>query len=486
MARRHIFLIFALFMICRGSSLATGKPQNVLVVQNSNSPMSMRIAAYYVTARSIPADNLVSVNTIDSSLSSSNEIMTYTNYLSSIETPIRTYLTSHNLTNVIQYIVLTKGIPHRLSAEVTGGNSEGQSVDSMLATIDLINPLRVGFENENHVLIGSPYINRYWRSEQPFSHAVYGGYLVTRLDGYTEANAKALVDRATVACNTPSRVLLDARSAPSPTLVALQPKSILLPDGSDIDPNYQLMYEDYDADLVRASQVISNRPFLNTVIDQTTAFIGSANPLSCYVSWGSNSTNYNPITFHSLTFAARAIAETAVSTSGQTLLPTSTGLSSWGQSLIADLISQGAAGAKGYVTEPYLDAIASPTVLVDMYTSGRNLAESFYTASRFLGWKDIVLGDPLCALDLTNGSISAAKDKANQSLVTIKDGVVTAGTDDFASFLYVQDAKCPSGIRVQLPPNHPSVIRGATVTIRGILSTTSDSERVITNARIVF
>ena len=31
-----------------------------------------------------------------------------------------------------------------------------------------------------------------------------------------------------------------------------------------------------------------------------------------------------------------------------------------------------------------------------MGDGGRNLAESFYAASRFLKWKDVVIGDPLC------------------------------------------------------------------------------------------
>ena len=487
MARRHILLILVLFVMCRGSSLATGKPENVLVVQNSNSPMSIRIAAYYAAARNLPAANLVSVNTVDSSLSSTNEKIPYADYQSNIETPIRNYLISHSLTNVIQYIVLTKGVPHRISGEVPGTATGWQSVDSMLAALDLVNPLQVDLVDSNNVLLGRTYANRYWRSTQHFSHATYGGYLVTRLDGYTEADAKALVDRATAVCNTPLRVLLDANSARTPTQVAQQPKSMLLPDGSDLDPDYELTYGDYDADIIRASEVISGRPFLSTQVDQTNAFLGSANPLTCYCSWGSNAgVNYSTATFHSLTFAARAIAETAVSSSGETFLPTATGKSSWDQSLIADLIFQGVAGAKGYVTEPFLDAIASPTVFVDFYTSGRNLAESFYAASRFIGWRDIVLGDPLCALDLTDGTVPNAKAMSNQSLVTIRDGVVTAGTDDFASCIYVQDAKCLSGIRVQLPANHPSVVRGATVTIRGILSTTSEGERVITNARIAF
>ena len=98
-----------------------------------------------------------------------------------------------------------------------------------------------------------------------------------------------------------------------------------------------------------------------------------------------------PRAYHSLRFAPGAVCETAVSTSARTFLPTQ-----GGQSLIADLIAQGVTGAKGYTDEPLLQAVASPSILFDRYTRGWTLAESFYAASRFVGWEDIVIGDPLC------------------------------------------------------------------------------------------
>ena len=63
----------------------------------------------------------------------------------------------------------------------------------------------------------------------------------------------------------------------------------------------------------------------------------------------------------------------------------------------ADLIVQGATGVKGYVSEPYTFALCRVDILFDRYTSGRNLAESFWAATPLLKWKDIVIGDPLCA-----------------------------------------------------------------------------------------
>ena len=111
-----------------------------------------------------------------------------------------------------------------------------------------------------------------------------------------------------------------------------------------------------------------------------------------YASWGSNDSAFDNEKYKGIKFLPGALCETFVSTSGRTFRPT-TG----GQSLIADLVASGVTGVKGYVSEPYTFALAKPNILFDRYTSGRNLAESFYAASMVLKWKDIVIGDPLCS-----------------------------------------------------------------------------------------
>jgi len=108
------------------------------------------------------------------------------------------------------------------------------------------------------------------------------------------------------------------------------------------------------------------------------------------LSWGSNDPKFTDAAYHSLRFAAGAIGDTAVSTSARTSLP-ATG----GQSLIADLVAQRITGVKGYVDEPLLQAIASPSIVMERFTSGYLMVESFYAASRFVGWEDVVIGDPL-------------------------------------------------------------------------------------------
>ncbi|MCX8053101.1 MAG: TIGR03790 family protein [Armatimonadetes bacterium] len=481
---RIVVVVFMLTLI-PWAALGLGKPENVLVVRNVNSPVSCRVAEYYMSRRGIPAGNLVSVATTDATLGWSYERITPANFEIQIRQPIVNFLDANGLTNTIQYIVLTKGIPHAFTNEPSEGIRGGRCVDSVLAATNLVNPIQLDIY-ENGTYAGTLFVNRYWLANEPFQHSKYGGYLVTRLDGYTEDHAKQVVDRALAPQLPPYRILLDEAPAYGLGNPALQPKSLLLPDGT-LNPNYELYYHDFNADMTKAWQVISSRPHVSVQLDQTNTFVLSEHPLTGYISWGSNDPNFNANTYKLEPFAPASIAETAVSTSARTFQPVTSG-----QSVITDLImprsngASGTAGVKGYVTEPYLDAVASPTALLDRYTSGRNLAESYYAASRFVGWKDLVVGDPLAALTgISVANPREAKTLADGNLISLSGVIVSAGTDAFGDRFYVQDQNRISGIQVRIGTLFEGIAEGMTVSVRGILSTI-DGERVITNASVIF
>ena len=215
---------------------------------------------------------------------------------------------------------------------------------------------------------------------------------MTRIDGYTLSDAEALVARSLAAETETSRdapggkVLLDVQPAFkfNSADVAGQPVAVTGPITDEV------AYGSWNADMVKAGDLLTARK-IPTELDRNETFVGDRSNLLGYFSWGSNDTKYDAKAYQSLRFAAGSIGDTAVSTSARTFLPT-TG----GQSLIADLIGHGITGVKGYTDEPLLDAVASPSVAMERYTSGFTLAESFYAASRFVGWEDVVIGDPLC------------------------------------------------------------------------------------------
>ena len=400
-----IVLLLALSFSAPGQAAVptAHSPSEVLLVYNADSPVSTAIANDYASRRGVK--NIVTVHCADSALSSANETISLANYNSQIAEPVGRFLASHK---GINFIVLTKGVPIRVAGGITGSRDEGTtgnlraSVDSYLAAIDYPSiPGAVKISIHGSGADGFAWLNRYWKATVPFTHGAFGGYLVTRLDGYTEADARALVDRALAAkTERGEEVLLDVQPAFQIDDPKIQPLAVTgnIPYESD--------YGSWNADMVKAADLL-RAAGIPVELDMKPAFVGNRSNLLGYFSWGSNDKEYSEQAYESLRFAPGSIGDTAVSTSARTFLPT-TG----GQSLIADLIAHGITGVKGYTDEPLLQAIASPSVVADRYfISGMSLAESFYAASRFVGWEEVVIGDPLGRYVAAGGKKAVAGSK---------------------------------------------------------------------------
>lgn len=368
----------------------------VLLVANANSPISKRVADDYAAKRHIR--NRLTIQCRDSAVSSDAESISLSDYSAQIEAPIRAYLAKHPKIN---FIVLTKGVPIRIDGAPLGSCDENSkepeatrghpSVDSYLSALDYTQMATRKIKIAGSGAIGAAYANRYWNASEPFSHAKFGGYLVTRLDGYTEADAKALVRNAihgeANAGNIVKRerILLDVQPIFGLGDKNTQPGPILT-DDIPTESNYS----EFNADMQHSADDLKRRGF-PVDLDMSETFVGNRSNLLGYFSWGSNDARYDSGAYQSLRFAPGSLSDTAVSTSARTFLPTQ-----GGQSLLADLIAHGLTCGKGYCNEPLLQAIASPTIAWSRYAAGYTMAESFYAASHFVAWEDIVVGDPLC------------------------------------------------------------------------------------------
>ena len=362
-------------------------PKEVMIIVNDASPTSRAIGEAYTWKRQVK--NILHVRCKDSAVLQEYETIDFGNYLAEIETPLRAFLRTHPHIN---FIVTTKGIPIRISGAAVGEGYSGTtetSLDSYLASLDydkLPGAVKVFFNAGGGGAIGAAWLNRYWNANTPFSHKEYGGFLVTRLDGYTEADAQSLIHRAVTADLhfrqgivlldvEPDFGLGDKHSQPAPITEA----HIVKEDSWD---KWNADMEHAYDDLMKLGIPVE----LNTKRE----FIGDRGDLGGYFSWGSNDDHFSWTAYRSLTFLPGALGDTAVSSSARSFFPQTEG-----QSLIGDLISQGITGVKGYTDEPLLQAVSSPTIVLDRYLSGYTLAESFYAGSHFVGWTDIVIGDPL-------------------------------------------------------------------------------------------
>lgn len=322
----------------------------VFLVINSSSAESVEIGEYYIEKRGIPPENVLKVRCVSTD-NISNE-----DFESKLRNPLRQAIDKSP--NHVDFIVTTKGVPIRI------GDDGGHSVDAHLAGLRLnFRPIERP-EPDQITRAINPYCNK----REPFDSKKYGFYLATRLDGYTVRDVRRLIDSAIAAKPSKGPFLFDQAANRS-----------------------SAGYSELQNALATAAEKLKKSGF-EVVLDTGPEFVSFGRPLAGYASWGSNDSNFNLETYRKLTFQPGALAETFVSTSARTFRPVE-----GGQSLIGDLVSQGVTGVKGYVSEPFTFALARPEILFDRYTAGYNLAESFAMASPVLKWKDLVIGDPLCA-----------------------------------------------------------------------------------------
>ncbi|MEO7192539.1 MAG: TIGR03790 family protein [Vicinamibacterales bacterium] len=345
--------------------------ENVLLVINADSPNSVEVGDYYVAKRAIPPEQVIRIKTV------TTEAVGRSAYETTIEAPIALALARRSLQDQILYIVLTKGVPLRIGG--TGGrDGTVASVDSELT---LLYRKLVG---QSPTLVGSVE-NPFYLAERPlaearpFTHFSSDIYLVTRLDGFTVADVRGLIDRG-VAPAANGAIVLDQ-------------KATLGDRGGD-------RWLQSAADRLKAA------PGARVILDATPKIASETGPVLGYYSWGSNDPS-NQLRRFGLSFVPGAIGGMFVSTDGRTFVEPP---ASWQpsnpnggpvfrgsfQSLAGDLIRDGITGISAHVEEPYLDATVRPQVLFPVYVAGFNLAESFYLAMPFLSWQNIVIGDPLC------------------------------------------------------------------------------------------
>ena len=172
---------------------ALGAEGRVVVVRNDSSPVSRAVADDYARRRGVP--DVVAVRCPDSAAGADQETVSFAVYEACIERPLRAFLKTHPK---IDFIVLTKGVPIRIEdAPGHGMGDKRPALDSTLAALDYATiPDAINVRMSDSGFTGTTWANRFWNAGEPFSHAKFGGYLVTRLDGLTEADAKALTTRA--------------------------------------------------------------------------------------------------------------------------------------------------------------------------------------------------------------------------------------------------------------------------------------------------
>jgi uncharacterized protein (TIGR03790 family) len=397
MTTARILTTLLVFSGALGAAPASAQTaENVALVINEASADSQRIAEHYIRARGIPPSNVVRIKT------TTQDSVDRATFEKSIAAPIADALRRQAVHDRILYIVVTKGIPLR----VEGSDGLDGTVASVDSEITLLYRRMTGANVPPRGRVPNPYYlgTRPLAEATRFTHRTHDIYLVSRLDAFTVEEALALIDRAQTP-TTNGRIVLDQRSG---------------------------IHRDQSGDvwLSEAARRLAALGFDDRVVfEQTTRPARKIESVLGYYSWGSNDDQNRTRRFE-MQFVPGAIAATFVSSDARTFQnppdawsPSDTwnrsgSFAGTPQSLVGDLLREGATGVAGHVAEPYLQSTVRPEILFPAYLSGFNLVEAFYLAIPHLSWQTVVVGDPLCAPfrqhALTRAEIEDPLDKATE------------------------------------------------------------------------
>ncbi len=226
--------------------------EDVALIVNDNSEISKEIGTYFAEKRGIDPLNIINIS------APAQETINRAQF-DDMAGQIKENLSRRGLTNKINYMVTTKGVPLRVS----GSNWNMASVDSELMLLD------GQYEGQIH----SSYFfeNPFFQDVPPeemtaFSRDEFDIRLVTRLTGYTKEEAMRLVDLAEDTLNSRGRALLD-----------MDPRKGISSGGYGIGNLW--MYN--------ANTWLDDNGW-ETHLDNNNTFVTGWNETMAYFSWGSN------------------------------------------------------------------------------------------------------------------------------------------------------------------------------------------------------
>jgi uncharacterized protein (TIGR03790 family) len=371
-------LLTALSLSSAAETAYAQSGENVAVVINDDSPSSERIGLYYAKMRSVPDSQIIRVRTAPV------ETISRETYVKTIEAPIAAALRAQAAQDRVLYIVLTKGVPIRISHDGPQAGSFS-SVDSVLT---LLYRRMTGRFVGPRAHVPNPYYlgSAPLENAQRFSHRRHDIFLVTRLDAFTVEEVLALIDRAQQTVNT-GQFVLDQRAE-----VFGEPRG--------------------DVWLLAAGTRLVNLGTPDRVLlERTRKPARKVKNVLGYYSWASGDPQ-NRVRRTEMQFVPGALAATFDGANARTFQeppadwlpsgnwkdPPSTWFEGAPTSLVGDLIREGATGVAGSVADPTIIGTIRPDILFPVYLKGFNLAEAYYLATPHLGWQTIVVGDPLCTM----------------------------------------------------------------------------------------
>jgi len=336
---------------------AGGSGLNVVVVVNQNSANSVQLGNYYRQLRQVPPQNYLRIN-----WTGTNTEWALTDFNNTLLNPFLAMLASNQLTNQIDYVVLSMDIPYRI---VNGTNGYNSTTSALFYGFkndpDYNYPCEIT-DGSTNLYAGSESI---FRQTPPISSSS-NYFLVTMITANDLPTAEMVVSQGTISDGTfPSQTVWLGMSA-------------------DSDRNGRLASFDNPVFNTRLrgnySVMRTNMQSLaNSAVSFTSQILGYEN------GWGAPF-SISPIPL----FVPGAMADNLTSFGGRLF-------DSNDQPVLFNFLGAGASGSYGTVIEPcaYLEKFPDPQIY--FYQSrGFSLAECYYQ-SLTNGYQGLVAGEPLAA-----------------------------------------------------------------------------------------
>ena len=353
---------------------ATPGPDSVAVLANADLPGSVALAQAYADARDIPARQICALSLPDT------PDLDFESFRETLETPLRACLDAAGVTDRIEAIVLTRGVPLRigLPAEAGGGRVSLAAALSLWSSTALDSgerllgrpPGRLVPCGEGVMCLGAAWRNPYTAGRFRAGWALDSGrvhwapMLVTALFGRNDEDALRLVEAS---------VLSDgARHGAG---------EILLMDAAD--PARGAL--DGDADFVLPGLLQRGIAARRVPFDGGLSGLTLAGFVTGTASLGA--------AIEGNTFVPGALVDnlTSFGAVAENFAPEGES-----QVSIARWVAQGVTGVHGTTDEPLNNCFPRRQFLLD-FADGATLAEAFHSNLPFVYWHNLVIGDPMAA-----------------------------------------------------------------------------------------
>ncbi|HTY88897.1 MAG TPA: TIGR03790 family protein [Candidatus Acidoferrum sp.] len=354
MDRSLQFKVFGMLMascVCIGRLHAGGSGLNTIVVVNQASSNSCELGNYFCQQRQVPPQNVLSIN-----WPGGNTLWTSNDFQTNLVVPLLNMLAARQLTNQIDYVVLSMDIPFQISI--------GSTFNSTTAALFYGSRLGNGSDP-----LGIT--NSYAASEAVFRQTLPVGapgysFLATMITGDSLARAEQLVDHG---------VAGDGMFPQQPVVLA-----------KSSDPYRNVRYAYFDNAIFNVN-ILGASTMVRTASD--------------WVAWPSGCLGYQTglaqFSVPQGIFTTGTVADSLTSFGGIIFGGNS-------QTNLLAFINGGAAGSYGTVAEPSNDTQKFPNPQVYFYQArGFSLAESYYQSvnAPYLG---LMVAEPLAAPFAQSGS----------------------------------------------------------------------------------